>query len=72
MNFSDIEIEILFCKYDIDGTGTALDMDDMEDILDDLSDGDYDEPTLAAKPANMEEQGASSQGVTVGLADIEA
>ena len=71
MNFSDIEIEILFCKYDTDGSGSALDMDEVEDILDDLSDGDYDEPTLATRPASIE-QGASSQGVRVSLEDIQA
>ena len=70
MNFSDIEIEILFCKYDIDGSGNALDMDEVENMLEDLDDGDFDAPAQGGKP-NVE-QGASSQGVKVSLEDINA
>ena len=71
MNFSDIEIEILFCKYDIDGSGSALDMDEVENMLEDLDDGDFDDPAHAGKAENVE-QGASSQGVKVSLEDINA
>ena len=72
MNFSDIEIEILFCKYDIDGNGDALDMDEVEDIMDDIDDGKFNDPTFMGGSGPAIEQGASSQGVMVGMEDIEA
>lgn len=45
MHFSDIEIEVLFCRYDRDGDGVKIEATEAEHILDDLDDGDIQDPT---------------------------
>ena len=60
-NFSDMEIEILFCRYDKDMNG--LDEKEVEKMLEDLHDGDFEEPTLESRPATS---GGIEAGVSQG------
>ncbi len=68
-NFSDLEIEVFFAKYDKNGDGTSL--DNMDEVFDDLANDELD--NLAESDDDVpsdEEAGGHSTGRIVTMQEL--
>ena len=61
-NFSNVEIEIFFAKYDTDGQG--INADEVAEVFEDLEDGDFEEKMAEGEEDWLE--GATNVGEAQG------